>query len=204
MILLGGTFDPIHCGHLQVARIAGTLLSRAIHLMIAPRPQLRTSCATSYADRWAMLQLACESDPTLIPFDFEQSIPGPTHTMATLERLRQTTLENFVWILGSDALTKVHLWHRAEELTDWLSFLVFRRPRITTVELPRDFLQTVDAHELLQRPGLIYISPAPMLDLSGSKIRHLRKQGKEIKPFVTAPVYDYIISKHLYEPKDSC
>ncbi|MCY3542129.1 MAG: nicotinate (nicotinamide) nucleotide adenylyltransferase [Gammaproteobacteria bacterium] len=204
MILLGGTFDPVHCGHLQAARIAGAQLACAIHLLIAPRPQLRPRCAASYADRWAMLQLACQSDSALIPFDFEQGISGPTHTVVTLERLRQTTTENFVWILGSDALMKVRLWHRAEELPDWLSFFVFRRPGIPTVELPRHFRKTNDARELLQRQGLIYISTRPMLDLSGSKIRHLRKNGKEIKSLVTAPVHDYIISKHLYEPKDSC
>lgn len=150
-----------------------------------------------------MLQLACQPDSSLIPCDFEQSVPGPTHTIATLERLRQTTDENFVWILGRDALMKIQFWHRAEELPEWLSFFVFRRPDFMTVDRPRDFLQTHDAHELLQRPGLIYISPDPMLDLSGTKIRHLRKHGKEIKSFVTPPVYDYIISKHLYEPKDS-
>lgn len=204
MILLGGTFDPVHCGHLQAARIAGAQLACAIHLLIAPRPQLRPQCVASYADRWTMLQLACQPDSTLIPFDFELSCPGPTHTIATLERLRQTTPENFVWILGSDALMKVHLWHRAEELPDWLSFFVFRRPGNPSVELPRHFRKTNDARELLQRPGLIHISTSPMLDLSGSKIRHLRKQGKEIKSFVTVPVHDYIISKHLYEPNDSC
>lgn len=151
-----------------------------------------------------MVQLACEPESKFIPFDFEQTVPGPTHTMSTLARLRQTTLENFVWILGSDALTKVHLWHRAEDLPEWLSFFVFRRLGSMTVDLPRDFLQTNDARELIQRPGLIYISSSPMLELSGSKIRHLRKQGKDVKSFVTAPVYDYIISKNLYKPKDSC
>ncbi len=204
MILFGGTFDPVHRGHLHAARIAGAQLSCTIHLLIAPRPQLRPPCAASYADRWAMLQLACQPDSTLIPFDFETSVPGPTHTIATLDRLRQTTDENFVWILGSDALMKVHLWHRAEELHERLSFFVFRRPEFMTVDLPQNFLHCHDACELLLRPGLIYVSPSPMIDLSGTKIRDMRKQGKEIESLVTASVYDYIISKHLYEPKDSC
>lgn len=151
-----------------------------------------------------MLQLACQSDPTLIPFDFEQKVSGPTHTIETLKRLRQTTRENFVWILGSDALRKFHLWHRAAELPHWLSLFVFRRPGVITAEIPRDFLQTNDVRELLQRTGMIHFSTSPMLDLSSSKIRTLRKQGKEIKSLVTAPVCDYIISKHLYESKDSC
>jgi len=204
LILFGGTFDPVHCGHLHVARSAGAQLSCAVHLLIAPRPQLRQPCVASYEDRWAMLQLACQPDPMLIPFDFEQTVPGPTHTITTLELLRQTTGENFVWILGSDVLMKVHLWHRTDELPDWLSFFVFQRPGFRTVDLPQNFLQTHDARELSQRPGLIHVSPNPMLALSGSQIRHLHKRGKEIKSFVTAPVYDYIISKHLYRPKDSC
>ena len=151
-----------------------------------------------------MLQLACEPDSTLIPCDYEKNVPGPTHTIATLERLRQTSDENFVWILGSDALMKVHLWHRAEELPETLSFFVFRRPEFQTVEIPPNFLQCQGAHELLQRPGLTYIAPDSMLDLSSTTIRHRRKQGREIKSLVPEPVYDYIISKHLYEPQDSC
>ena len=151
-----------------------------------------------------MLQLGCESDTTLIPFDFEQRTPGPTHTIVTLERLRRSTRENFVWVLGTDALMKIDLWHRAEELPAWLSFLVFRRPGFTNVKTPEDFTVVEHVSELRKRPGMIYFSTRPMLDLNATQIRHLRKQGKDIRTFVTESVYDYIISKHIYEPKDSC
>lgn len=194
----------MHHGHLQAARFACELLARPVHLLLAPRPQLRTPCTTSYSDRWEMLKLACQTDPAFVPFDFEQSVPGPTHTIVTLKRLRQSTKENFVWIIGSDAITKVHLWYRAEELPDWLSFLVFIRSGFTDVDLPKDFTPAGSALELLERPGLIHISTRSMLDLSASMIRLLRNQGKDIKSLVTASVYDYIISKHMYEPKDSC
>lgn len=194
----------MHLGHLQAARFANEMLGRPVHLILAPRPQLRTNCATSYSDRWEMLKLACQSDPALIPFDFEQSVPGPTHTIVTLKHLRQSTKENFVWIIGSDVLTKVHLWYRAEELSDWLSFLVFVRPDYMEIKQPLGFTLADNAFELSERPGLIYTSTRPMLDLSASMIRLLRSEGKDIKSLVTASVYDYIISKHMYEPKDSC
>ena len=151
-----------------------------------------------------MLRLACQSDTTLIPFDFELRAPGPTHTINTLELVRQSTPDNFVWLLGSDALMKIHLWYRAVELPDWLSFLVFKRPGFTKIKLPQDFRLVDDVRELQRRPGLLYVSAQPMLDLSATKIRDLRKLGQDIRPFVTAPVCDYIISKHIYEPKDSC
>ena len=151
-----------------------------------------------------MLRLACQSDTSLIPFDFERSALGPTHTIDTLERLRQTKQDNFVWLLGNDALMKIHLWYRADELPDWLSFLVFKRPGFTEVNPPQDFRLVDDVRELQRSPGLISESTQPMLDLSATKIRDLRKQGHDIKAFVPAPVYDYIISKHIYEPKDSC
>lgn len=204
MILFGGTFDPVHRGHLQVARFAGEMLEEPIHLLLAPKPQLRTPCSTSYSDRWEMLQLACESDTALIPFDFEQSTPGPTHTIVTLERLSESTRENFVWVLGTDALMKTDLWYRAAELPDWLSFLVFRRPGFADVKIPENFTLVDDVSELLKRPGMIYFSTRPMLDLNATTIRHLRKHGKDIRTFVTTSVYDYIISKHIYELKDSC
>ena len=180
------------------------MFARPVHMLLAPRPQLRTPCTTSYTDRWEMLKLACRSDPALIPFDFEQRVPGPTHTIITLKHLRQSTKENFVWIIGSDAITKVHLWYQTEELPDWLSFLVFVRSGFRDVAPPQGFTLVGDALELLERPGMIYFSTRSTLDLSASTIRLLRSEGKDIKSLVTASVYDYIISKHMYEPKDSC
>ena len=204
MILFGGTFDPVHRGHLQAALYAGELLAHSVHLLLAPRPRLRQPSTASYADRWAMLQLACQPYTILVPFDFERNAPGPTHTIVTLERLRQSTSDCFVWLLGSDALRKVHLWYRAEELPQWLSFLVVKRPGDNVVPPPRNFHAVEDVCELLERPGTVYTAAQPMLDLSATTVRHHLEQGRDIKYLVSPPVYDYIISRHIYEPKDSC
>lgn len=204
LILFGGTFDPIHRGHLEVAAYAHKLLNLPIHLLLAPHPQLRPPCEASYEDRWSMLQLACSSSSELIPVDFEKHTVGPTHTISTLEHLRVRVRENFVWVLGSDAIANVHLWYRAPELPNWLSFFVVKRPGFLDVQPPRGFELVDDAKKVVKRPGYIYIASQSTIDFSATVIRDNRHQGKDIAHLVTQPVYDYIISKHIYQTKDSC
>lgn len=183
---------------------ASEQLAHPVHLLLAPNPRLRRPCIASFEDRWTMLQLACQSYQSLIPFDFEKDASGPTHTINTLKRLRLNTRENFVWLLGSDALAKVHLWYGTPELAEWLSFFVLKRPGYIVVQPPRDFHLIEDVSKVIEKPGFAYVAPQPMIDISATKVRNNLQKGTDIKHLVTTPVYDYIISKHIYEPKDSC
>lgn len=204
MILFGGTFDPIHRGHLGAAVYVSDLFAQPVHLLLAPRPRLRGPCVANFEHRWTMLQLACQDYKSLIPVDIERNVPGPTHTLATLKCLRRKTNDSFVWLLGSNALAKVHLWYGSRELSEWLSFVVLKRPCSLVVQIPPDFKLTQSVSAVLEKPGLVYVAPQQMLDLSATKVRDNLQTGRDINHLVTTPVYDYIISKHIYEPKDSC
>ena len=150
-----------------------------------------------------MLQLACQPYSSLIPFDFEKNATGPTRTIDTLKRLRRTIDENFVWLIGSDALAKTQQWYQAEELANWVSFLVLTRPNYSLVQNPRNFHPVNDVHELLDGPGKICVVAQPMINLSATTVRLRLAYGEDIKNLVTSEVYDFIISKHVYEQKDS-
>lgn len=204
MILFGGTFDPIHRGHLDAAVYVRDLFAQPVHLLLAPRPRLRSPCIASFEHRWTMLQLACQSFELLIPVDIERNVSGPTRTINTLKHLRRKTNDNFVWLLGSDALAKVHLWYGSRVLPEWLSFVVLNRPSFPVVQPPADFDLTQDVSAVLEKPGLVYVAPRQMLDLSATKVRESLQSGRGINHLVTTPVYEYIISRHIYEPKDSC
>lgn len=204
MILFGGTFDPIHRGHLDAAVYVSDLFAQPVHLLLAPSPRLRSPCIASFEHRWKMLQLACQSYKLLIPVDIERNIPGPTRTIDTLKHLRRKTDASFVWLLGSDALAKIHRWYESRELPKWLSFVVLKRPCSLVVEIPPDFNLTQEVSAVLENTGLVYVAPRQMSDLSATKVRNGLQTRRDIRHLVTTPVYDYIISKHIYEPKDSC
>lgn len=146
--LYGGTFDPIHNGHIHVIQ---ELISRKIvdHLLVLPagQPRLRDSqpLATG-AQRRAMCQLAVNELPAEIKKHIEVNPieilrEGPSYTIDTVEAVAQTYEgDTIVLIVGSDAYEKIDQWHRADELKKLVEFVVIDRP-----EFPGEHNTSVDA-----------------------------------------------------------
>lgn len=220
--ILGGTFDPVHRGHLDAALAAGTALGAArVTLLLAARPWHREAPGASVADRWAMLRLAvadanaghlpepgdaarCQTAsggtrvPTLVACGRERDRPGPSYTVSTLAEMAGD--EPLVWLLGDDALASLHTWHRADELATLCHLLVFARfapnkPR----KAPPGFHRVDCAKQLGQRQsgGIHYLS-APMLDISATAVR-TRIAGQEDAGALLSPrVWAYIRRQGLY------
>ncbi|MFM8921383.1 MAG: nicotinate (nicotinamide) nucleotide adenylyltransferase [Candidatus Nanopelagicaceae bacterium] len=134
--IYGGTFDPIHNGHL---RVVVELLTRKvvekIILVPAGAPQLRQSTPTADgATRFRMCQLAIEDLPESIKgqvavSDLEILREGPSFAIDTINQIKDQNLKDeFFWIIGSDAYEKIDSWHRAAELKESVSFIVIDRP----------------------------------------------------------------------------
>ncbi len=131
--LFGGTFNPVHRGHVAIAEDALRLFGLdEVWLLPAAVPPLKpTAGLASNADRLAMLEraLAEHGDPRLKACDIEYGLPPPSYTIRTVLALQDRFPEtSFSFIVGADSLTTLHLWHRVPELLELLPFLVLARP----------------------------------------------------------------------------
>ena len=203
-LIFGGTFDPVHRGHLHAAAAGRSLLGvPEVTLMLAARPWHRAAPGTSVKDRLRMLRLAACSDPTLRASDWEVRRDGPTYTVDTLAALAEEA--PLVWLIGADAFAAVHSWHRVDDLHGLCHFLVLDRPGTARERsLPRGFRQVAGADALAAQPsGCVLFAEAPMLDVSATAIRQAIHAGHDasetlVSALLTPDVWAYIRSHGLY------
>lgn len=199
VVVFGGTFDPVHVGHLHGAlHVSTSLGGAAVTLMVAPNPQLRKPPAASFQDRWTMLLLACQSNSPLQASRFEDSRDGPTRTIETLKDLAKTNDLPIVWAIGMDAFRNVSSWYRANELPDVVSFFVLDRLSSSPGEMPSGFCRVNEAGQLLDRPGGVFVSSTPMLDVSATEIRQKIREGCDVSELLHPEVCKHIIKNRLY------
>ena len=201
-LILGGTFDPVHRGHLHAAAVGRSLLGLpTVTLMLAARPWHRAVPGTSVEDRLHMLRLAACSDPALTASDWEVRREGPTYTVDTLNALSDDA--PLVWLIGADAFAAVHSWHRVDDLHGLCHFLVLDRPGAARERsLPRGFRHVAEPDALAAQPsGCVLFAEAPMLDISATAIRQaIRDDASEtlVSALLTPDVWAYIRSHGLY------
>lgn len=199
--ILGGTFDPIHAGHIHASRIARDALDTpSVTLLLAARPSHRSAHA-GVEHRWRMLELVAETDASLIPSDVEVSRPGPSYTVDTLADVAGD--DPLVWLIGRDALEDIHSWRQVERLASLCHLLVLDRPggARTRPTAPVGFRFVEDARQLAARSsgGLAWLTD-PMLDISASQVRRLIARGEDAGALLTAEVWSYIRAHGLYAP----
>jgi nicotinate-nucleotide adenylyltransferase len=186
--LFGGTFDPIHVGHLIGARDAAEQLGLQRVLIIpAPRAPLREPSRTDPTHRLAMAQLAVRGEPGLEASDIEVRRDGPSYsfdTANTLAALHPGT--RLVWVIGADQLGQLHRWHRIHELTQLVEFACLVRPGAEIH--PPAALPGLRWHRLASRP----------LQVSSSEIRQRAAAGLPLRWLVPDAVLDYIRQHSLY------
>ena len=183
--LLGGSFDPVHNGHLIVGQVAAQALGlETLRLMPArEQPFKQGRHGASAADRAAMLDLAIEGVPGLSVEPLELSRAGPSYTVDTLRALhaREPGTE-FTLLLGADAAADLPAWHEAAEVPRLARIVVFARPGSAV-------------------PGLPMISgtvEVPAIDISATEIRRRVREGRSIRGWVPDAVAEYITSHRLY------
>ena len=202
MAILGGTFDPVHAGHIHAARAARDALGTpSVTLMLAARPSHRSAQA-SVEHRWRMLELVAETDPSLVPSDAEISRPGPSYTVDTLAQAAGRG--PLVWLIGRDALQDIDSWHHVEQLASLCHLLVLDRPGDARPRpaAPPGFRLVDDAGQLAERPsgGLAWLADS-MLDISASQVRRMIAGGKDVSALLTDEVWSYIRAHGLYGPR---
>jgi len=202
---LGGTFDPIHHGHLDVARAAHDALGLDDVTLVPSRvPPHRAQPCASAEHRVAMARLAAD-EPWLDVSTIEIDAEGPSYTATTMDRLEAdgVDLRSLVVITGADAFAGVLGWHRAESLLQRVSFAVVSRPGHPAPAL-RDTLPTLATR--MCAPGdwaaashpCIVLVDAPTSPVSSTQVRAAVADGRSIDGLVPGAVEAYITAHGLY------
>jgi len=206
MALLGGTFDPIHVGHLAAARAAQRLLALdTVRLVVAADPyHKRVHAEVSPArHRLAMVQLACAGAPGLIADASDLEGEGPSYTVDLLERRAYAdAAERRVWIIGDDAFAEILGWWRVQDVFRLTSFLVFRRrdhPVAWSAGLEH-FVQPRQVRALSSNHhGQVMLSDEPLPAVSSTMIRNCLRRTECVDQWLPPTVLNYIQENHLYE-----
>ena len=192
--VLGGTFDPVHRGHLALARAAREELALDEVLFVpAGQPWRKEGRVVAPAGhRLAMLRLALEDEPAFAVETMELERPGPSYTADTLEALRAARPDDeLFFVIGEDALADLPNWVRPERILELATLAVARR-----VDVPQA------AGERL--PGLserVVRLKMPLLAVSATEIRERVRRGEPIGELVPPTVGAYIREHGLYRDK---
>lgn len=205
--LLGGTFDPIHIGHLRSAiEVLETCALDEVRLIPGSVPPHRATPMVSAQQRLDMVRLAVSGVPGLSVDDRELRREGPSWTIETLLSLRSElpAETQLYFILGQDSFAGLPSWHRWQELLDHCHLLVLRRPDMP-VEAPAELQQVLNQRLVpeaaaLQGPSgqIAHLQQTP-LPVSATAIRRAQASGNSIRYLVADAVYNYIQQHGLYQ-----
>lgn len=198
--LLGGTFDPVHNGHLAVARdLCDALDADGVRFILNAVPPHRTPPECPVEHRLAMLEAAVAGDRRLIPDTRELRRTGPSYSVWTLRSLRRDFPDaSLFWIVGVDAWLGLERWYRWYELSSLAHFVVVKRPGWT---LPEDAVPRLSRDPAVLRArtaGAGILWDGPQFDVSASGIRRRIAAGEQTADLLPGPVRDYIQRNNLY------
>lgn len=208
--ILGGTFDPIHYGHLRLAEEARMHLGlQRVLLIPAGQPVHRRPPVAEGGHRLAMARLAIEGNPSLEVDTAEIDSLQPSYTVPTLERLRARvgTQQSLVLVLGADAFLGLPFWHRWRELFDLAHLAVATRPGhdLAATAMPADLAGEFGQRLALGREALAASSAGHILpfaitplDISATAIRQTLATGGSVRYLLPDGTLDYIHHHSLY------
>ena len=204
--ILGGTFDPIHYGHLRPAQEVLRVLDLAeIRVIPAANPPHRRPPVATPEQRLHMVELAVVGFPGFIVDDREFRRGGPSYTVLTLESLRREFGERpLCLLLGLDAFESIETWHQWQRLPELAHLIVMTRPGWefpAGARLPpwaRD-RQVRDTSILNQASaGKIYYQAVTPQDISATRIREALARGEPVEAWLPSAVLEYIRANRVY------
>ena len=209
--LLGGTFNPIHFGHLRMAQELAEALNLAeIRFIPSANPPHKDEVSVSAEHRAAMVNIAIQNNPIFSLDECELKREGASYTIDTLIRLRESLGGEtaLCLIMGGDAFVKLDTWHRWQKLLDYAHILLVQRPSPKPQEkLPAE-LETVlhdhytEQHADLSKEnaGFITMQTITAQEISATQIRSLLKNGQSARYLLPNEVIEYIQQHQLYQP----
>lgn len=199
MILFGGSFNPVHFGHLITARAAAELLgAERVMLVASLHPPHKLEAEMPPAEmRLRMLRAAVDGDPLFEVSDIEIRRGGTSYTVDTIGEFRGRLGDEMelVWLIGADTLPELAGWHRTEDLVKLCRLVTLRRPGSEVPDLSA--LRARIGDEAVDRLTADIIE-TPMIDISATDIRQRVGEGKPIRYLTPEPVVRLISEWGLY------
>jgi nicotinate-nucleotide adenylyltransferase len=210
--VMGGTFDPIHAGHLAAARAATDALGlgRVLFIPLAHPPHRPDIPTASGYHRLAMVRLAVAGTPGWQASDLELERSGPSYTFDTLTALRESEpASQFFFITGADAFADIATWRRYPDVLDLAHFVVIARTGTTfaglRARLPAIASRMIAVSDLplaerraSRTDPVIFLVDAQTPDVSATDIRRRAAAGVSLAGLVPEAVEAYICTHHLY------
>jgi nicotinate-nucleotide adenylyltransferase len=213
--IMGGTFNPVHLGHLRAAEeIAEALKLDQVYFMPSAKPPHKTSSPmVGYWHRLEMLKLAVSDRPGFWASDLENHLPVPSYTVNTVKAFKKawSPRTGIFFLVGFDSFMTMPHWHMYRELLSLASFVVFGRVGVeaTFASLHEMLKREVDPKikwrrksETFAAPHIrpIHIRPGCRLDISSTDLRQRLESGASVRYLVPEPVRIYIEKHGLYRP----
>lgn len=202
-VVLGGTFDPIHNGHIQAAsELTQTMGYPQITLMPCGLAYHKAVTQSPNDQRLTMLSLGTKHYPELLVDERELQRDGPTYTVDTLAEFRQELgkLAHICWVVGQDAAQTLDQWYDWQRIFELANLIVIARPGEdwpNTSNWPADLIK--DADDFKKRPnGAFFCTTLTPLAISSSMVRNKVKNQQSIDDLVPSPVVNWIEANGLY------
>jgi len=202
--LFGGSFNPIHNGHLIVARAVGELLGldRVVFIPSPNPPHKPGADLADAADRLEMVRRAIAGETGFDCSDLEIRRSGPSYTILTVQEFsRLKPGRPLCWIIGADSLAELYSWYRLAELVELCRIVTAARPGFDQPNLA-ELSRMLPAERVRRLQDDIL--PTPRIDVSATEIRRRVAAGLSIRYLVPDPVLEYLRQRGLYGRLDSC
>jgi nicotinate-nucleotide adenylyltransferase len=188
--VLGGTFNPVHCGHLRLAEeaVSQFSLEKVLLVLSAIPPHKANQDIAETLTRWKFLTLACRGNSTLVPCDLEMTRTGPSYTVDTLTQIRGdlSPEDQIFLILGLDAAVEIQTWKSWRTILEKVNVVVAHRMGSDLTLLSPEVVERIQIFEI------------PQIDISSSRIRKMLKEGQSIRYLVPENVREAILSEGVY------
>jgi len=205
--LFGGTFNPIHLGHLRGAEEIRELfhLEEVVFVPSSIPPHKMKEKVVEASHRLEMVKLAVSGNPHFSVSDVEISRPGKSYSIETIKYFRERRQDAFFFILGSDAFIEIETWKEFQNLFSLCHFVVMTRPgpQKETPPLPRtlapNFRYAPEEKAWIHVSGyMLYFKEISFLDISSTKVRELIEIGRSVRYLIPPEVETYIREHSLY------
>lgn len=215
--LFGGTFDPVHHGHLAIARAAAQQFNLGLVYFVPADlpPHKRDRQLTDFQHRFAMLALATAGEKRFVPSLLDSHTGLPNYSIDTVRRLKSQLkrADKLYYLIGMDAFEEISTWYQAEQLLAECEFIVVSRPGFSLAEIGRALPENLRPNpevlkalskqlpsETIALPGAtLHLLPQVQERVSSTQVRAAaRKSVSQLARYVPHPVAEYIKKEHLY------
>ena len=219
--IFGGTFDPIHRGHLAIARAAAEThrLGRIYFVPADIPPHKQRRAITPFFHRYAMVALATQAEknffPSLLEAPGEEVLRAPSYSIETVRRLRRLLpkSDKLYFLIGIDAFMDIGKWHQAEALLREVEFIVASRPGFSLSDVAQALPEAMRPKEAISRAfkkeavrgeiaiggAVIHLLPGLKEAASATEIRKAAEQGRSLARWLPEAVAEYVRKMHLYQ-----